>query len=263
MILTVLFASLSGLAMTILFALCPTLSFWWRLPIWLGFYVAVALVYLLVVVLGLYFFLPEGDPSPRRRHFTQRIVKLTLQWVLVMLGIQVKIEGANELPDTPYLLVGNHRSAFDPITSLAAFPDDMVFVAKPSVLKIPIIGSILERLCFLAIDRENARNAVATIKRSAELIKDVGLCVGIYPEGTRSKDGNLLPFHAGSFKIAKLANCPVAVATIRYEKRGLLPWNKLVHLHVVDVMDATYVAESNTAAMAERTEKELREDLGL
>ena len=73
--------------------------------------------------------------------------------------------------------------------------------------------------------------------------------MGIYPEGTRSKSGALLPFHAGSFKIAALAKCPVAVASIRYEKR---PLSKRVDLHIVDVMDADYVTDHNTAAMAER-----------
>ena len=263
MILTLLFASLSGLAMTVLFALCPTLSFWWRLPVWLGFYIAIALLYILVVVFGLYFFLPKEDPSPKRRHFTHTIMKLTLQWVLVMLGIRVKVSGADKLPHTPYLLVGNHRSAFDPICTIAALESQVVFVAKPGVLKIPIIGSILERLCFLAIDRENPRNAVTTIKRVAELIKDVNLCAGIYPEGTRSKDGSLLPLHAGSFKIAKLANCPVAVVTVRYEKNGLLPWNKRVYLTVVDVMDVDYVSASGTAPMSDRAETAMRENLGL
>ena len=71
------------------------------------------------------------------------------------------------------------------------------------------------------------------------------------------------PFHAGSFKIAKLANCPVAVATIRYEKRGLLPWNKRVSIRIVDVMDVDFVTNNNTAALAERTEQTIREDLGL
>lgn len=263
MILTLLFASLSGLAMTVLFALCPTLSFWWRLPIWLGFYVVVALTCIILLVLALYLFLPKGNPSPRLRRFTQALVKLVLSWVLVMLGIRVTVEGADKLPSTPYLLVGNHRSAFDPLCTLPALSDEMVFVAKPSVLKIPVIGSVLERMCFLAIDRENARNAVTTIKRSAELIKDVGLSVGIYPEGTRSKDGSLLPFHAGSFKIAKLADCPVAVVTVRYEKSGLLPWNKRVYLQVVDVMDEAFVADSNTAAMSERAEAAIRADLGM
>ena len=263
MTLTVLFFCWSMVATTLLYALCPALSFWWRLPIFVGFYVSLALLYILVVVFGLYFFLPKEDPSPRLRHFDHTIMKLTLRWVLVMLGIKVTVEGADQLPKKPYLLVGNHRSAFDPITTIAAIDSHIVFVAKPGVLNIPVIGSILERFCFQAIDRESARNAVATIKRSAELIKDVELSVGIYPEGTRSKDGSLLPFHAGSFKIAKMAVCPVAVVTVRYEKSGLLPWNKRVYLHIVDVMDTAYVAENNTAAIAERAEMAMRENLGL
>ena len=261
MALTLLFAIVSGglTALTVL----GGASLWWVLPIWLGYYVAVALTCIILLVLALYVFLPRGNPSLRLRRFTQALIKLVLSWVLVMLGIRVTVKDADKLPSTSYLLVGNHRSAFDPLCTLVALSDELIFVAKPSVLKIPVLGSVLERMCFLAIDRENARNAVTTIKRSAELIRDVGLCVGIYPEGTRSKNGDLLPLHAGSFKIATLADCPVAVVTVRYEKRGLLPWNKRAFLHVVDVMDAAYVAENNTAAMAERTEAAIRTNLEL
>ena len=263
MILTLLFAALSGLAMTVLFALCPTLSFWWRLPVWLGFYVGTALLYI-VILFGSFLLLPKEDPSPRLRHRCHRWIELTLSWIFVTIGYKVTVNGADKLPNTPFLLVGNHRSAFDPLCAECVLAGhDIAFVCKPGVMNIPVIGKILSNLRFLAIDRENARNAVTTIKRSAELIKDVGLSVGIYPEGTRSKDGSLLPLHAGSFKIAKLANCPVAVVTVRYEKRGLLPWNKRVHLHVVDVMDETYVTENSTAQMTERAEKAIREDLGL
>lgn len=259
MVLTLFFAAVSGglTALTMMGGLSP----WWILPIWLGYYVAVALPCIILLVLALYWFLPAGNPSPRLRRFTHRIMKSVLAWVLLMVSVRTKVVGADKLPDVPYLLVGNHRSAFDPLCSIVAFRHDMVFVAKPSVLKIPVIGSILERLCFMGIDRENARNAVATIKRSAECIKDVGLCVGIYPEGTRSRDGSLLPLHAGSFKIAKLANCPVAVVATRVKKGLVFP--SYVELRVIDVMDAAYVAEANTAQMAERTEQVLREDLGL
>lgn len=259
MALMLLFAAVSGglTALTVL----GGASLWWILPLWVGYYIAVALICLILLILALYVFLPTGNPSPRLRAFTHRIIKSVLSWVLVSVGTRMKVTGAYKLPTVPYLLVGNHRSAFDPLCSLVAFPDDMVFVAKPGVLNIPVIGSILNRLCFMGIDRENARNAVTTIKRSAELIKDVGLCVGIYPEGTRSKTENLLPFHAGSFKIAKMANCPVAVVSVRVKKWGLFP--HYVELRVVDVMDADYVAESNTAAMSERAEQVLRDDLGL
>ena len=259
MALTLFFAVVSGLATAL--TIVGGASLWWVLPLWVSYFVAATLVFFILLLSGLYLFLPEGNPSPRLRRFGQFLIKLVMRWLLVMLGIRVKVSGAEKLPDTPYLLVGNHRSAFDPIVSLAAFSSELIFVAKPSVLKIPVIGSILGRLCFLAIDRDNARNAVTTIKRSAELIKEVGLSVGIYPEGTRSKDGNLLPFHAGSFKIAKMAGCPIAVVSVRVEKRGLFP--SRVELRVVDVMDEAFVAESNTAAMVERAEQVLRNDLGL
>ncbi|MBR5524955.1 MAG: hypothetical protein IKU51_06790, partial [Clostridia bacterium] len=73
--------------------------------------------------------------------------------------------------------------------------------------------------------------------------------------------GSLLPFHAGSFKIAKLAECPIVVATIRYEKTFL--WFKRVHLHVVDVMSEEVVKENNTATLSERALENIRKDLKL
>lgn len=259
MVLTLLFAVISGGLTALLWA--GGLSPWWLLPVWIGFYIVTMLVLYALLLGALYLFLPRSNPSPRLRRFTHRLIKWVVRWVLVLTGVRYRVTGADKLPDTPYLLVSNHRSAFDPITSLAAIQSPLVFVAKPGVLTIPILGPLLGRLCFQAIDRENARNAVTTIKRSAELIKDAGLSVGIYPEGTRSKDGTLLPFHAGSFKIAKMANCPVVVATVCYEKRGL--WGKRACLHVADVMDVAYVVENNTAAMAERAEAAMREHLGL
>lgn len=261
MALTLLFAAVSG-GLTAL--LCVGgMAYWWILPVWVGLYVAVALVCVVAMILALYLFLPQCADSPRPLRFAQRVAKAIIDWVLLMLGMRIKVSGTDTLPDAPYLLVCNHRSAFDPLCTIPQVSAPLVFVCKPGVLRIPVIGSVMERLNFLAIDRENPRNAVTTIKRSAQLITEAGLSVGIYPEGTRCKTDSLLPFHAGSFKIAKMAGCPVAVATIRYEKRGLLPWNKRVHLHVVDVMDEAYVAENGTAAMAERAEAAIRKDLGL
>lgn len=248
MALTLLFALLSGGAAALICGLSPALSWWWMPLIWLGCYVAVALCYILLLI-GALLLVPQGDHSPRRRQTVHALIRHTLWWVLRTIGYRIRIHGADKLPDVPFLLVCNHLSAFDPLCTLAVLGRDMVFVAKPGVFKIPVIGALIRRLGFMPIDRENARNAVTTIKQAAHCITDDGLSVGIYPEGTRSKSGALLPFHAGSFKIAALAKCPVAVASIRYEKR---PLSKRVDLHIVDVMDADYVTDHNTAAMAER-----------
>ena len=258
MLLTVLFTAISGAGITLLYILCPSPSFWWCLPVWLGLYVAVGIAYILAVVVA-FRLLPKRDPSPCLRHVTQRLIEWTLSWVLLAIGYRIRVEDKGKLPHRPYLLVCNHRSAFDPLCTAAVLTDqDMVFVAKPGVFRIPVIGTIMTRLCFLPIDRENARNAVTTIKRAAELIQDVGLSVGIYPEGTRSKVGTLLPFHAGSFKIAKLANCPIVVATIRYEKRL---FGKIAHLAIVDVMEESFVAENNTATLSDRAREKMETHL--
>ena len=242
MTLTLFFAALSGVAMTLLFAFNPTLSFWWRLPVWLGLYVGMGLVHLIVIITCI-LTLPR---SASLRSW----VRLTLDWVLTLIGYRIHLTGTEKLPRVPFLLVCNHRSAFDPLCAIAVMVQSPIFVAKPSVFRIPLIGTIMRRLGFMPIDRENARNAVSTIKQAAALIREEGLCVGIYPEGTRSKTGELLPFHAGSFKIAAMADCPVVVAAIRYEKRGL--WGKRVHLQIADVMDTDFVSANTTATMADR-----------
>lgn len=249
MVLTLLFALLGGGAATLVCGLFPALSWWWMPLLWLGCYAAVALFYILVLI-GWVLLLPQGDHTLRRWQTIHRLIRYTLWWVLRTIGYRIRIHGADKLPASPFLLVCNHLSAFDPLCTMAVLGHNIAFVAKPGVFKIPAIGALMRRIGFMPIDRENARNAVTTIKEAAHCIADTGLSVGIYPEGTRSKSGTLLPFHAGSFKIAALAKCPVVVTAIRYKKRPL--WGKWVDLHILDVMDTDYVADHNTAAMADR-----------
>ena len=250
--------ALVGTALT--YGLLPALSLWWALPLAVGLYVALGALYI-VLVLTIALLLPDTPPSPRRYEVYHWVIVHTLSWIMLLLGFRVTLTGGERLPtDRPFLLVSNHRSGFDPLVTLAVLKRWSVgFVAKPEIFRIPVIRVAMKKACFLAIDRENARNAVATIKQAAEQITTLGLSMAIYPEGTRNKESEaLLPFHAGSFKIAKLAACPVAVMTIRYEKRRHLP-GKRVSIQVVDLMDETFVAENNTATLSERAKAKMEE----
>ena len=258
MVLTLIFTLVGAAFAVATCAVCPVCSWWWLLPLFVLGYVAAVLAYIIPLFIWLAL-LPQGDPSPRLRRIVHVFVRLTVSWVARLLGYRIRLTGTEKLPDCPFLWVGNHRSAFDPICSVAAMPRDLVFVAKPGVLKIPVIGSLMKKVGFIAIDRDNARNAVATIKQAAHMVAEVGLSVGIYPEGTRSKEEGMLPFHAGSFKIASIAKCPVVVASIRYEKRPL--WGKRVDIRILDVMDTDYVATNTTANMADRAVEILSADL--
>lgn len=128
-------------------------------------------------------------------------------------GVHPKLIGGEKLPQTPFLFVSNHRSGFDPLSSIFLLrKHNVMFISKPSNLNLPVIGNIGYAAGCLAIDRENDREALKTIITASQYISK-GICsIGIYPEGTRNKGEGLLEFHAGSFKIAQKAKAPVVVA---------------------------------------------------
>lgn len=135
--------------------------------------------------------------------------------MVVLLRIRIKTTGTDMLPKGRFLLVSNHRSNFDPILTWHVFKKhSMAFVSKKENFQIPVFGRIIRRCCFMAIDRENPRNAIKTVQQAADLIKSDEASVGIYPEGTRSKECVLLPFHASVFKIAQKAEVPIVVITV-------------------------------------------------
>lgn len=146
-----------------------------------------------------------------------RFVVNNIAWMLVHLfGVSLTVTGKDKVPEGRFLLVSNHRSGFDPILALyALMKQDLIFVSKGENFNIPFIGNLVHRCHFLTIDREDPRKAILTINKAAELIKEDKGSVGIYPEGTRSKDGSLLPFHDGVLKVAQKAKVPVLVTTIQ------------------------------------------------
>src|SRR5262249_32366244 len=85
--------------------------------------------------------------------------------------------------------------------------------AKESLFKVPFMGWHLTRAGNIPINRSNRREAMRSIARAAERIRE-GTPVVVFPEGTRSRDGALQPFKAGSFKLAAMAGVPVVPLTI-------------------------------------------------
>lgn len=261
MLIQFILCGVSVAASAVLYAAVPTLSLWWLLPLLVGGYAA---SFLLVVLTTLIFscFARDTMPSGARRVF-YRLVAHLAEWACLLCGIRVRADGTDRLPqDRPFLLVGNHLSNLDPLVALAALRGyETAFVSKPENFKIPVVGFVMRNAAFLPIDRENPRNAVATIKTAAQYITERSLCVGIYPEGTRNKSGEgLLPFHNGSFKIATTAKCPVAVLTLRYEQ-GAFPYRRIARIRVVETLDADYISANRTDAISERARAIIEDDL--
>lgn len=184
-----------------------------------------------------------------------------------LLRIKIHVTGMEKVPRCQNLLfVSNHCSKFDPLVTWLVFRDwNIAFVSKPENFKIPFFGRIIRRCCFLPIDREDPRKAMDTINRAAGLLQNTPMSVGVYPEGKRSKDGVLLPFHNGVFKIAQKANTPVVVLTVcgteRIAKRT--PFRHTdVYLNVEDVIFGRIKETRTVSAQARRLMEARRENDG-
>ena len=224
---------------------------------------AVCLLY--IIFLGICTMLV--NPKKEYEHYSTfyHIVLKSVAFLMVhLLRIKVHVTGLEKIPaDAKPLFVCNHRSNFDPIVTWHILNKwKLAFVSKPSNFKIPFLGRIVRKVCFLPIDRENPRNAIVTINKAAALIRNNEASVGIYPEGTRSKQCVLLPFHNGVFKIAQKADAPIVVMTVvgteKIHKRT--PFRRThVYLDILDVISAEN-AKANKTEVIGTTVRELMEN---
>lgn len=218
-------------------------------------------LYLLMLLMGA-LLVRRGRVYEKNSPFYRFLLDSATALSVRLLRIRIHAEGVEKLPSGGrFLLVGNHRSNFDPIlTWYVMKKQKLAFVSKPENFRIPIFGRIIQKCCFLPIDRENPRSAIKTIAAAVELLKRDEVSVAVYPEGTRSKDGTLLPFHNGVFKIAQRAQVPVVTVAVQGTEqihRNYLRRRSDVRLRVVDVIPARFVRENSTVAIGKRVKDAL------
>lgn len=217
--------------------------------------------FLIVVTL---FINPKKETEKNSKFFRWLLDGYTW-FAMVLLKIKVHVKGMENVPEnTRFLLVQNHYSNYDPIVTWFIFKKyDLAFVSKPENFKVPFFGKLISRCCFMAIDRENPRNAVKTVDKAAKLLKANEVSVAIYPEGTRNKSYvGLLPFHNSVYKIAQKANVPIVVVGISGAEKihKNTPWKKTdVYLEVLQVLDTETVQSMRTNEIGEITSQKLLE----
>lgn len=265
-----IFVAESLAAAVLLGVFVPTAAWaWWQTALlalggFVGAFLALNVLFLLLLfVISLFF--PKGEPKKESR-FWRRWTVHAVRWILDMLRVRVKVEGRELLPGEPVVLVSNHRSDFDPMAAMVAFSHrPLVYISKESNLRIPIAGAFVRRCHFLPIDRENPRSALATLKHAASLMREEGLDIGIYPEGTRSYKGGPKPFKEGAFLMAKQAGAPIVLMTTEGTEEiagHVILRRSIVRLRVLRVISAEEVAATTARELTRLSEETLLAALG-
>ena len=137
-------------------------------------------------------------------------------------NIKLIVKGKHNLQDRNYIFAANHASLIDIPLLLIAVNRYTVFIAKSELSKIPIFKSILDRAGFIFVDRKNNDSAVKSMNNLIKDIKKIPRSVAIFPEGTRTSDGELLPFKKGAAIFAINTDIPVIPVAIS----GTYSWSK-------------------------------------
>jgi 1-acyl-sn-glycerol-3-phosphate acyltransferase len=161
----------------------------------------------------------------RRGHFAHGCARAWSWLILKTTGVRVAVKGLDRIvPGTTYVFVSNHQSIYDIPVIFASLPYQLRIIAKESLSRFPVLGWHLKRGGHLFVDRQNPDRA-GILRRWRQLVSE-GLSLIIFAEGTRSADGHVAKFKAGSFLLAMEAGLPIVPLAV-IGTRQVMPKGRL------------------------------------
>ena len=229
---------------------------WKPLLMFLGSFVAINVLYLLVMwLIGL----PVKAAPRARQSEICRVAGVSIcSFILGHCWTRVHTEGLEKLPkDSRFLLVSNHRFAFDPLVFYSSMPwADLAFLSKKENFSIFVVAQIMRKVLCLPVDRNNDRESLKSILKAIQFIKDDKASIAVFPEGRTNRTADpLLPYRCGVFKIAQKANVPIVICSLvnsRAILRNMFRKHTEVWLDVLDVIPAEELACKTTIEVGER-----------
>ena len=201
--------------------------------------------------------------DPKKQRLTTPMVVFWARSIIRLCFIPVTVEGADRLRDVKSaVFVANHQSLFD-IFLLLAYPGCRIgFLAKKQTLWIPVIGLLMLLLGHIMVDRSNPKASLRSVKRCIRAVRS-GRSIAIFPEGTRTRDGEIRDFKGGSMKIPLRTSAPVVPVTI-CGTFNVMPKNTFgvqprpIHLHFGEQIATEGVERSGFKEFVKRVENKIR-----
>tara|TARA_Y100001001_G_C7941105_1_gene285616 strand:- start:7 stop:657 length:651 start_codon:yes stop_codon:yes gene_type:complete len=184
-------------------------------------------------------------------------------------GVRIRVHGLDHLDDgRNYLFMPNHTSNVDPPVVVTALGRNVSMMGKESLFRIPVLGWMIRFVGFVPISREDRASAIDSVDQATKLLQQ-GLDFVIFPEGTRSRDGKILPLKKGPFFMAQQGGVPVVPVRIRGTQDVMPKGGRVIHSGVVDVevcapIEVTSLDGNNESIRGQlraRVKKVLEDDL--
>ena len=166
---------------------------------------AVIIIGLLIILIGIF---------DKRKTYTGRLTNIWAKWICIFSRFKIYTEGLENLDlNKQYIFISNHESILDIPIVLSQLPFNIIFLTKKELFKVPFFGWAIYLAGMISVDRKNSDNAKQSVDFALKSISENDINILVYPEGTRSNPGKLLPFKTGSFILAIHSGLPIVPIT--------------------------------------------------
>jgi len=194
----------------------------------------------------------------KNENFIYSPVRLFIRAGLAMVGVRVEVSGLERLdPNQTYIFTPNHQSLIEVPLFVTYLGRNPAYLGKKEVFKYPVFGYGIRLIGVVPVDRSNSPAAVESAKLATENLRR-GKSYVVYPEGTRSRDGHLLPFKKGAFMMAIDAGVPIVPVTVSGATK-IMPKAKVkvfpstVRLTIHEPISTAGYSKENVVELMERT----------
>ena len=194
-----------------------------------------------------------------------KILRAFSKKVLKNINLKIQVNNLDRFqlkPGTPYILMANHASLYDVPILFYCIPATVRMIAKKELIQIPIWGKAMLKSDFVSIDRQNPKKAMEDLKVAKKKMEK-GAVLVVFPEGTRSRTGNILPFKRGAFHLALQAKATIIPVRIHGSANAVPPdtfdfyYNQTVQINIGNFIDTKRYSRSTLPKLVENVRNQI------